>query len=306
MGEVLQGRGAQTIKSSVFFSKIERFHPVSLIRSPLLWMMTVAVGMWGCAGPVRKEASVLVPGDPGAPSQITPSESMAIARNYAEHWWQPFAGNVLHGKDRAGILVNTPDISHQTPPERPGWWVPGDNNSGIPYKWGGFDDPASFDLAIANGRPGGDVSSPAKRIADNAAVSAQAAGVDCSGFVSRCLKLPRVYDTTELPSVCRPLANARDLRPGDLLNIAHRHVILCAGWAKADGSWIYYYETGGPPDYWKPALKRAPLSAVLALGYKPLRYTGMAYDPGSSGKEVLTRSVLARAAVVAVPTVGEP
>lgn len=183
--------------------------------------------------------------------------------------------------------------------------MPGQVNSGIPYKWGGFDDPASFDHAIAEGHAGGDVSTPAKRRADNAAVSARATGVDCSGFVSRCLKLPTVHDTSQLPSVCLPI-EAASLRPGDVLNIPRRHVLLCAGWARPDRSWIYYYETGGAPDYWKPGLKEAPLDALLALGYQPLRYKGMAYQPGESGKEVLTRAVRAGAATVSQPTVGEP
>ena len=116
----------------------------------------------------------VIPGDPTAPSQITPEESMAIARSYAEHTWLPFARNILHGKDKKGILVNTPDVTHEPGKDRKGWWTPGVVNSGLPYKWGGFDDPASFDLAIANGSAGGDVSSPDKRRADNAAVSAQA------------------------------------------------------------------------------------------------------------------------------------
>ena len=137
-------------------------------------------------------------------------------------------------------------------------------------------------------------SAPAKRRADNAAVSSHAAGLDCSGFVSRCLKLPEVHDTTRLPSICTPLP-ATEIRPGDLLNIPHRHVLLCAGWATPDRKWIYFYETGGAPDYWKPGLKQAPLDALLALGYQPLRYRGMAAELRTDGKQVLTRA--ARAAL---------
>ncbi|MCX6873782.1 MAG: hypothetical protein NTW21_08235 [Verrucomicrobia bacterium] len=252
---------------------------------------------------------VLVPGDASAPSQLTPGESLAIAQRLASHAWRPFAHNILHGKDKAGIVVNTPDISHEPQHERKGWWVPGEVNTGVPYKWGGFDDPATFDAAIANGLAGGDVSSPAKRRADNAAVSTQAAGVDCSGFVSRCLKLPTVHDTTQLPALCTELPSTRDLRPGDVLNIPHRHVLLCAGWSNPEHTWLYYYETGGGPDYWKPGLKQAPLDALLALGYQPLRYRGMARELVPSGKapqEVLTRGVKATAVVVPNPTVGEP
>lgn len=251
----------------------------------------------------------LIPGDPTAPSQVTPDEAMKIAQEFANHAWRPFARNILHGKDKAGVLVNTPDVTHEPDKDRKGWWVPGEVNSGIPYKWGGYDDPASFDLAIANGSAGGDVSSPEKRRADNAAVSSQAAGVDCSGFVSRCLKLPTGHDTSQLPTVCTELPSAQDLQPGDLLNIPHRHVVLCAGWYDPQHKWIYYYETGGGPDYWKPGLKQAPLEALLALGYKPMRYKGMAYEQVPSGKqpkEVLTRAVKAAAQVVTNPTVGEP
>lgn len=252
---------------------------------------------------------VLVPGDPNAPSQVTPGESMAIARQLATHPWRPFAGNILHGKDKSGILVHTPDIGHEPQGPRTGWWVPGEVNEGIPYKWGGYDGPESFDAAIAAGHAAGDVSSPAKRAADNAAVSRHAAGLDCSGFVSKCLKLPTVHDTAKLPSVCERLSNSSDLRPGDLLNIPRRHVILCAGWANPEKTWIHYYETGGGPQYWKPALKQAPLDKLMALGYTPLRYRGMAraaLGPGESAPEVLTRSVKAASISVPEPTVGEP
>lgn len=251
----------------------------------------------------------LVAGDSSAPSQVTPAESMAIARKLSTHPWRPFAGNILHGKDKSGVLVNTPDIALDPELPRKGWWVPGVVNEGIPYKWGGFDGPASFDTAIAEGLAGGDVSSPEKRRADNSAVSKHAAGLDCSGFVSRCLKLPSVHDTRQLPAVCDPLPSADELQPGDLLNIPGRHVVLCGGWSKPDQSWIYYYETGGGPQYWKPALKSAPLAAMLGLGYQPLRYRGMAHPPvkpGASAKDVITRAVRATATVVPNPTVGEP
>jgi hypothetical protein len=234
---------------------------------------------------------------------------MAIADRFTHHPWKPFSSNILHGKDQSGVVVHTPDISHEPQGARKGWWVPGVVNTGIPYKWGGFDDPESFDAAISKGLAGGDVSSPAKRRADNAAVSAQAAGVDCSGFVSRCLKLPSVHDTAKLPSVCFELSSAHELRPGDLLNIPRRHVLLCAGWADAEKLWLYYYDTGGGPDYWRPSLKQAPLDALMKLGYKPLRYRGMAHPPvppGKSAKELLTRSVKASAIRVPDPTIGEP
>jgi len=247
----------------------------------------------------------LIPGDSSAPSQVTPAEALAIAEIYTQHPWRPFARNILHGSDRCGIRVDTPDIGYKPENGRDGWWVPGEVNRGIPYKWGGFDNPASFDNAIASGHAAGDVSTPRKRELDNAAVSSEAAGVDCSGFVSRCLKLPSGHDSSQLPSLCDRLPSPMDLRPGDLLNIPHQHVMLVAGWAKKDRSWICYYETGGIPE-WKPALKQAPLAALIELGYQPLRYRGMAREARPTDKQVLTRAVLATAIRIPHPVIGEP
>ncbi len=271
-----------------------------------LAVLATAVLLTGCATlPERAAQPSLLPGDPKAPSQVTPGEALALAEVYSRHAWRPFARNILHGPDPVGVQVDTPDAGYRPVSGRDGWWVPGEVNTGIPYKWGGFDDPAAFDRAIASGLAAGDVSSPAKRAADNAAVSPHAAGVDCSGFVSRCLKLPVGHDSASLPSLCDVLSSPGQLRPGDLLNIPRRHVILVAGWARPDRSWIYYYETGGIPD-WKPALKQAPLDALMALGYQPLRYRGMAREAVPSGKEVLTRAIRARAISIPNPVVGDP
>ncbi|MGH8045823.1 MAG: hypothetical protein ACREKL_01135 [Chthoniobacterales bacterium] len=258
----------------------------------------------GCTTTKPAAGSAWIPGDPAAPSQVTPGEAIAIARTYTKHMWQPFGRNIMHGVDATGIRVDTPDASFHPPDGRNGWWLPGEVNEGIPYKWGGFDDPASFDQKIAEGQAGGDVSSPAKRMADNAAVSTQAAGVDCSGFVSRCLKLPFSRDSSQLPFLCEPLPGVHALRAGDLLNIPRRHVVLFAGW-NADRTWIYYYETGGVPE-WKAGLKQSPLDTMVALGYQPLRYRGMAREAGPTGKEVLTRAMRATAVTVTNPIVGDP
>ncbi len=279
-----------------------------MISPRTLCLAAIATVLAGCARTMQTapHPATLTPGDPSAPSQVTPGEALAIAQRLASHPWRPFSKNILHGKDRTGVLVNTPDAGFKEPPERPGWWLPGEVNTGVPYKWGGFDDTASFDTAIANGLAAGDVATSTKRRLDRAAVSAHAAGVDCSGFVSRCLKLPTVHDTAQLPSVCTVLASAGELRPGDLLNMPHRHVLLCAGWATPEHDWIYFYETGGAPEHWRPGLKQAPLNALIELGYQPLRYRGMATETRTDGKQVLTRAARSAVEVIAKPTVGEP
>jgi hypothetical protein len=68
---------------------------------------------------------------------------------------------------------------------------------------------------------------------------------------------------------------------------------------------MFYYETGRIPD-WKPALKQSPLSALLALGFQPLHYRGMAREEIPSGKEVLTRAVRMGIVSVTNPVIGEP
>jgi len=45
---------------------------------------------------------------------------------------------------------------------------------------------------------------------------------------------------------------------------------------------------------------------LVALGYQPLRYRGMAREVEPSGKEVLTRSIRETAISVQNPVVGEP
>lgn len=272
----------------------------------LLWAATLTA----CSLPFSTPQQVpLLPGDPAAPSQVSPVEAITIAQEIASHPWVPYAKNILHGKDKAGITVHTPDIGHEPESPRRGWWVPGQVNSGIPYKWGGFDDPQSFDAAIAKGHAAGDISSPDKRRLDNAAVSAHAAGLDCSGFVSKCLKLPSPHDTRLLPAICDPLANACLLQPGDILNIKRGHVLLCAGWADPERSWVYYYETGAAPDYWKPSLRKSPIKALLDLGYQPMRYKGMARPVRPMdivSVPALTRSVRDQAIVMIAPVLGEP
>jgi hypothetical protein len=285
---------------------IRKFIQTAMYRSPRPAVLLFALLFTGCASVVEQQgAQKLIPGDANAPSQVTPSEAMETACIYSTHPWRPFATNIKHGVDPAGIRVDTPDAGYHPANGRNGWWVPGDVNEGIPYKWGGFDDPASFDAAIASGHAAGDVSTPAKRQADNASVSQFAAGVDCSGFVSRCLHLPVVYDSAHLASICVPLPSPQELRAGDLLYIPGLHVMLVAGWANSDHTQILYYETGGIPD-WKPGLKISPLDKLLALGFKPLRYRGMAQEEVPSGKEVLTRAIRSSAISVPNPVVGEP
>ena len=209
-----------------------------------------------------------------APS-VTRAEALAIAEVYRTHGWRPDPRNVRHGFDARGIRVDTPDRDFKPVGGiRPGWWIPNEWNEGIPYQWGGFDSPAQFDAKVAAGYAAGDVYTPEKRAALYDAVSLEACGVDCSGFISRCWRLPRPYSTRELPDLCESRADFASLAPGDILNKTNEHVLLFIAWADEEKSRLYAYETGSPPT-WKVECHLMPTDFLIRTGYQPFRYRGM-------------------------------
>ncbi len=221
-------------------------------------------------------ASCASPGQPPMPilSKVTRAESIQIAESYLRHRWVPSRQNILHGNDARGVRVDTPDIDYQ-PGGRaiPGWWVPGAVNEGVPYQWGGFSTLAEFDQGIAQGLAAGDVYTDAKRAALDDAVSPQAVGIDCSGFVSRCWKLPRAYSTRELPGLCDPIP-WEDLKAGDILNTHNAHCLLVSHWDDAQRERVFVYETGCPPT-WKVAAHAIDVAWLKSLGYTAWRYRGI-------------------------------
>jgi hypothetical protein len=197
--------------------------------------------------------------------------AIAIADSYLHHTWHPSQANVKHGPDSNGTQVDTPDISYVA--GIPGWWKPGAPAKGVPYQWGGFSTPAQFDEGIKAGLAAGDVYTQAKRTALDAAVSTQAVGIDCSGFISRCWKLERSFSTRELPGLCEEIP-WDDLKPGDILNTHNSHVMLFAGWADDAKSKLTAYETGCPPT-WKVMRHDIDRQWLEGLGFQAWRYRGM-------------------------------
>ena len=201
---------------------------------------------------------------------VSRNEVIATARAYAEHRWTASAHNVRHGPDARGIDIQTPDaVASDT---NPGRWHVVTENTGIPYKWGGFDTPASFDAGVAADRAAGDIYSYAKRRAGNAAVSAEAVGIDCSGFISRCWHLPEKTGTSVLPGFCTALASADDLQPGDIMNAPHGHVVLFAKWLDAAKSRALFYEAQGEPQA-KVVASEHRIFWLRVRGAQPLRYS---------------------------------
>lgn len=207
------------------------------------------------------------------PSTVSPGESLQIARSYLNHRWMPSVANVKHGPDRLGVQVDTPDIGYHPEGAVPGWWTPGAEATGIPYQWGGFVTLTQFDAGVEAGKAAGDVYTEAKRAALDDAVSSEAVGIDCSGFISRCWKLPRSFSTRELPKLCVEIG-WEELQPGDILNTHNAHAILIEGWQGRGRDKLMVYETGRPPT-WKVLHHALSVPWLKAQGYQPYRYRGM-------------------------------
>jgi hypothetical protein len=205
-------------------------------------------------------------------SQVSRSDCLRIAEAYRTHRWRPTSQNIFHGFDHRGIRVDTPDIGYQPRGgERPGWWIPNASNTGVPYQWGGFDTPASFDAALRIGKRAGDVYSESKRRLLDDAVSTECCGIDCSGFISRCWRLDCSHSTRELAALCEPLPSFDDLLPGDVLDKPNEHVLLFVRFLDPAHERFEAYEAGSPP-LWKVLKHPIPTWYVRGLDYKPFRY----------------------------------
>jgi len=202
--------------------------------------------------------------------RITRDQVMATAHSYTQVRWMPEQRHVRHGQDGIGQWVHTPDVSleqHNGDPK--GWWKPGVEAVSMPYMWGGFDTPESFQWKIQRGYFAGDVATETKKSLLERGVSRRAAGIDCSGFVSRCWGLRSAYSTRRLHLVSHPLEGWQELKPGDMI-LTRGHVMLFDQWS-IPGEEIIIYEAGPFPTW---NVNRTPYNVQLLIdsGYTPWRY----------------------------------
>ena len=181
---------------------------------------------------------------------IARTEVLAIAERYADYQWEATAANLFEGLDPDGIRVKTPK------------WIPGQTNQGVAYQWGGFSSIEDFETGLAQGRYAGDTD------CTQMATSRHAVGVDCSGLVSRCWKLPEKESTRSLPGYCVRLDDTSQLRPGDILNKYDHHVVLFKGYVDGSKSSIECYEARNS----RVIRSRRSLEDLRKEGYKPYRY----------------------------------
>ena len=199
-----------------------------------------------------------------------PEEAVHIAHTYTKLKWLPEQRHIRHGKDSAGIEVRTPDISLRSTGDRRGWWKAGEIATGMPYKWGGFDTPETFLAGIAMGKKAGDIANTYKVRGNDAVVSKESVGIDCSGFISRCWGLDRHVSTRDLPSICDPVS-WEDLRMGDIL-LKSGHVLMFYTY---QDQFVIGYEAGPIPT-WRARQCAITVSFLKGDGYSPYRYKNMA------------------------------
>jgi hypothetical protein len=200
---------------------------------------------------------------------LSRAESLKIAESFIQHRWQASAKNVRHGKGADGIEVHTPDRDSGQGHPLGDCWLPDKENIGVAYKWGGDDSPKSFTAGILAGKAGGDVYTSEKRRRGDKAVSGDAVGVDCSGFICHCWKLSARYSTYSLPSICEKLSSPTKLEPADIMNQPNGHVVLFVKWLDPERKRAQFYEAA---PFSKTLASDRNIAEMTAAGYQPLRY----------------------------------
>ena len=147
---------------------------------------------------------------------ITRQEVMVRARSYAYHPWRCAAAN----------LTASCSSSYKSA------YIPGDY-MGLPYDWGGYMTLFEFDQQTKKGFGAG---SYAKH-----GVLSCTAGLDCSGYVSKCWDAGH-FSTSTLYKTSSTISKAAVL-PGDAFNQAGYHVILYSHTLK-NGDPVFYEAAG--------------------------------------------------------------
>jgi hypothetical protein len=206
---------------------------------------------------------------PGSAQSLTRAESLKIAETFIQHRWHASAKNVRHGKDSDGIEIHTPDRGSGRGSPLSECWVPDAENTGVAYKWGGNDSPKSFAAGVRAGKAAGDVYTLEKRRLGGKAVSGDAVGIDCSGFINHCWKLSKRHSTNSFASICQKLPSPAALEPADIMNTANGHVLLFVKWLDLEKKRALFYEAA---PFSKTLASVRDVNELAATGFTPLRY----------------------------------
>lgn len=191
--------------------------------------------------------------------EVTEEEALVTGDSYVQLEWDCAADNLTGGLivDSYGHYVRTPN------------WVSVGTHEKVPYKWGGFQTIDQFVSGLTNGKYAGD------SYTSKSSGTPSAVGVDCSGFVSRCWKLPSHYSTRMMDDdITKPYESWEQTRPGDA---CHKpgHVRLIV--KHNDDGTINMVEAAGYN--WRVSYKNYSYSAIV--GYTPRYYINMQGRPGN-------------------------
>jgi cell wall-associated NlpC family hydrolase len=142
----------------------------------------------------------------------------------------------------------------------------------MPYNWGGGDTPSSFLDKLARGFLAGNVCT-CREPQYNQCQVATAAGVDCSGFVSRSWGIAK-QGTSGLGAVARPVNDlTTQMRPGDAFNKAGSHVRLFVRYLP--GPQLRFEVLESATNLRCEGVCRSVYTVAELAQYKPLRYRGV-------------------------------
>jgi hypothetical protein len=240
------------MKTSKRVSVRSRFH-VSISAATFAIVLLLCIAAPGLA---REDRAA---GAEGGKHAELRARFLAIAEAYATHRWRATEDNVFHGKDPNGTQVDTPDVSFW----KDGWHADGRENVGVPYSWGGFCTIEEFDELVKKGAYAGHAHSDGQ-----ARASRYTVGVDCSGFVSRCLDLPQKQTSLSMALLCYELESYDELLPGDILNKLDGHVVLFKEFTDASRKTVRYYESG----CWRVKETVRKVANLERQGFVPMRY----------------------------------
>jgi cell wall-associated NlpC family hydrolase len=226
---------------------------------------------------------------------ITRKQILDHAEAYLTHTWT--LGEKNHSPEPGICLYFRANSCWQSKDSCDLWMRPtylknqvGKAVKGVPYVWNGFDSLDQFNQKISQDRPAGDVCTPGKaRRANKDSKSVPpmfirdgqrkvnytyAAGVDCSGFVSRVWQLKGKRGTATFTGGAGldPVAKEikwKDIKPGDILDLPGVHVVLYLGSSKSNGVTYVRYIDATPDNGVDERTK--PKSYFDNNRYRPMR-----------------------------------
>jgi len=140
---------------------------------------------------------------------------------------------------------------------------------GIPYCWGCHGALGQIRAKIAGGVMAGNVCT-------RNAPRPDVIGVDCSAFVSATWGLATHFTTMAIPSITKRVENPFDLLPGDAFNKPGSHVMLFLRFTADRKAEVIEASPGACNG--RVCRNIYPLASVLARGYAPVRFRGLASE----------------------------